>query len=76
MAGDGCSVNEAPPLHAGSTNISHYPLDYLVDYASPTTGAVGHNSRPQLFHRSCLLWKLQHNTSIELRMLANCWTVI
>jgi len=25
----------------GSTNISHYPLDYLVDYASPTTGADG-----------------------------------
>ena len=27
-------------LFAGTTNISHYPLDYLVDYASPTTGPV------------------------------------
>jgi hypothetical protein len=26
----------------GSTNISHYPLDYLVDYASPTMGADGY----------------------------------
>ena len=38
-------------LHAGSTNISHYPLDYLVDYASPTTGAVSISSQLPLGFR-------------------------
>lgn len=39
-----CSLSRV--VNAGTTNISHYPLDYLVDYASPTTGTVSAHLLP------------------------------
>ena len=61
-------------MTAGTTNISHYPLDYLVDYASPTTGSVGPSMLlTEIGNPTCALSYFQTwHTPVGLNLSAMC----